>query len=317
MYSTRVTRHIKSSPPAVYRTLLNPDAVARWRVPDGMTCEVHEFDGREGGAFRISLSYDSPDGVGKTSAHTDTYHGHFIQLVPDELVVEVLEFETTDPALTGTMTITTTLTAVDGGTAVLVFHEGVPDVVPPQDNEAGARMGLENLARLVEQGDAGATPEASALDRFVAAQDSGGTYTRAVGELRAGRKETHWMWFVFPQISGLGHSSTAKRFALASITEARASLAHPVLGPRLLECAIIVAETPGASAEDVFGPVDAMKLRSSMTLFMRANPDHTVFQRVLDRFFGGIPDPATDRLLSAPTTDRTRPFQSRSDDFGP
>jgi uncharacterized protein (DUF1810 family)/uncharacterized protein YndB with AHSA1/START domain len=297
MYSTRVARHIKAGPAAVYRALLDPDAVARWRVPDGMTCEVHEFDGQEGGAFRISLSYDSPDGVGKGSAHTDTYHGHFAHLVPDELVVEVLEFETIDPALQGEMTIITTLTAVDGGTDVLVLHGGVPDAVPTDDNEAGTRMGLAKLARLVEQGDPERRSAPGALDRFVSAQDAGGTYARAVGELRAGRKDSHWMWFVFPQIAGLGHSSTARRFALASLAEARAYLEHPVLGPRLLDCAGIVAETQDRTAEDVFGPVDAMKLRSSMTLFMLAAPDQPVFQRVLDRCFGGIPDVATDRLL--------------------
>src|ERR1700734_1980966 len=122
MYSTRVALHVNAPPAAIYRALLDPQAVARFRVPDGMTCEVHEFDGREGGAFRVSLSYDSPDGVGKSSAQPDTYHGHFVQLVPDQLVVEVLEFESTNPLLSGEMTITTTLTAVDAGTHVGVFH---------------------------------------------------------------------------------------------------------------------------------------------------------------------------------------------------
>jgi uncharacterized protein (DUF1810 family) len=135
------------------------------------------------------------------------------------------------------------------------------------------------------------------LERFVTAQDEGGTYPRAVGELRAGRKDSHWMWFVFPQLAGLGHSSMARKFALRSLAEARAYLEHPVLGPRLLECTSIVAETPGRSVEDVFGAVDAMKLRSSMTLFWRAEPAQPLFQHFIDRHFDGNPDTATDQLL--------------------
>jgi uncharacterized protein (DUF1810 family)/uncharacterized protein YndB with AHSA1/START domain len=297
MYSTRVALHINAPPAAVYRALLDPLAVARFRVPDGMTCQVHEFDGREGGAFRVSLSYDSPESVGKSSAHTDTYHGRFVRLVPDQSVVEVVEFETTNPLLSGKMTITTTLTAVDAGTDVVVFHEGIPDVVPSDDNEAGTRMGLEKLARLVEQDSSELVDAHSALGRFMMAQDAGGTYGRAVAELRAGRKTTHWMWFVFPQLAGLGHSSTARRFALASLAEARAYLRHPVLGARLLECTGILEEVRGRTADDIFGAVDAMKLRSSMTLFMRAVPDQPLFHAVLERYFDGIPDDATDRLL--------------------
>ncbi len=136
--------------PAVYQTLLDADAVARWRVPEGMTSHVHEFDAREGGSFRISLSYDAPGRIGKSAPRTDTYHGHFARLVPDEQVVEVLEFETADPALGGTMTITTTLTDADGRTDILVVHQGIPDSVPAADNETGTRMALANLARLVE-----------------------------------------------------------------------------------------------------------------------------------------------------------------------
>jgi uncharacterized protein (DUF1810 family) len=135
------------------------------------------------------------------------------------------------------------------------------------------------------------------LERFVTAQDEGGTYPRAVGELRAGRKDSHWMWFVFPQLAGLGHSSMARKFALRSLAEARAYLEHPVLGPRLLECTSIVAETPGRSVEDVFGAVDAMKLRSSMTLFWRAEQAQPLFQHFIDRHFDGNPDTATDQLL--------------------
>ena len=150
MYSAQVSRHVQAPPSAVYRALLDADAIAQWRVPDGMSSRVHEFDAREGGRFRVSLTYDCPVGTGKSAAHTDTYHGRFVKLVPDEQVVEVLEFETADPALRGTMTMTTTLTAADGGTDVLVVHEGIPDAVPAADNETGTRMALANLARLVE-----------------------------------------------------------------------------------------------------------------------------------------------------------------------
>jgi uncharacterized protein (DUF1810 family) len=135
------------------------------------------------------------------------------------------------------------------------------------------------------------------LERFVAAQDAGGTYDRAVEELKAGRKTSHWMWFVFPQIAGLGQSATSKRFAITSLEEARAYLAHTRLGPRLLECAGIVARAKGRGAEQILGTIDAQKLRSSMTLFMQAAPDEPLFEQVLDRFFGGQPDPATDDRL--------------------
>jgi uncharacterized protein YndB with AHSA1/START domain len=154
MYSTQVSRHVRAPRSAVYRALLDADAVAKWRVPDGMSGHVHTFDPREGGAFRVSLTYDlaegAPGGTGKSSARTDTYHGHFAKLVPDEQVVEVVEFETEDAALRGTMTMTTTLTDADGGTEVVIVHEGIPDVVPAADNETGTRMALDNLARLVE-----------------------------------------------------------------------------------------------------------------------------------------------------------------------
>lgn len=145
-------RHIAAPRPAVYQALIDPAAIARWRVPDGMTSEVHEFDAREGGRFRVSLTYDAPTGTGKSAAHTDTYRGHFARLAPDEQVVEVFEFETADPGLSGQMTMTTTLTNADGGTGVLVVHDGVPDRVPPADNENGTRMALAKLARLVESG---------------------------------------------------------------------------------------------------------------------------------------------------------------------
>jgi uncharacterized protein (DUF1810 family) len=135
------------------------------------------------------------------------------------------------------------------------------------------------------------------LERFVAAQDAGGTYDRAVEELRRGRKESHWMWFVFPQVAGLGHSPISNKFAVTSLEEARAYLCHPVLGPRLVQCAAILSEIEARSAEQIFGSIDAQKLRSSTTLFMRAAPDETAFSQVLDRYFGGRPDRATDERL--------------------
>jgi len=113
---------------------------------------VHELDAREGGSFRVSLTYDAPNMTGKTSARTDTYHGRVVKLVPGEQVVEVLEFETTDPALSGEMTITTTLSDADGGTDVLLVHEGIPRGVSAVDNETGTRMSLGKLAALVEAG---------------------------------------------------------------------------------------------------------------------------------------------------------------------
>jgi uncharacterized protein (DUF1810 family) len=134
------------------------------------------------------------------------------------------------------------------------------------------------------------------LERFVAAQDRGGTYERALAELRAGAKVSHWMWFVFPQVAGLGLSAMAREFAISSVAEARAYLAHPVLGPRLRECARVVAQAEGKTAERIFGPVDAMKLRSSMTLFEAADPaeaGRNVFRAVLAKYFGGVPDEAT------------------------
>jgi uncharacterized protein YndB with AHSA1/START domain len=150
MYSTRVSCRVNAPRAAVYRMLVDADALARWRVPEGMSSEVHAFDAREGGAFRISLTYDLPTGTGKSGSHTDTYHGRFLELVPDERVVEEFEFETGDPALRGTMTMTTTLTDVAGGAEVVVLHEGIPDAVPADQNEEGTRMALAHLARLVE-----------------------------------------------------------------------------------------------------------------------------------------------------------------------
>ena len=139
--------------------------------------------------------------------------------------------------------------------------------------------------------------DTSQLSRFVAAQDDSGTYAAALRELRAGRKTTHWMWFVFPQVAGLGRSATAHHFALADLDEAKAYAAHPVLGPRLRECAQALLEQPETDAVAVLGEVDAGKLRSSMTLFAAAAPDEPVFPAVLDRFFGGERDEATTSRL--------------------
>jgi uncharacterized protein (DUF1810 family) len=133
------------------------------------------------------------------------------------------------------------------------------------------------------------------LARFVHGQ--AGIYDRVVAELRAGRKTGHWMWFVFPQIEGLGRSPTARHYAIGSLDEARAYLEHPVLGERLRECARILTELEGRSAEEIFGGVDAMKLRSSMTLFARAAPGEPVFHEVLDRYYEGVADAATDERI--------------------
>jgi uncharacterized protein (DUF1810 family) len=135
------------------------------------------------------------------------------------------------------------------------------------------------------------------LQRFVDAQDQGDTYAAALAELRAGRKTTHWMWFVFPQIAGLGQSPISRRFAISSLDEAQAYLADPVLGPRLIESARALTQLPITSAEEVFGPIDALKLRSSMTLFRRADPEEPMFSQVLDQYFGGEADIGTERLL--------------------
>lgn len=137
------------------------------------------------------------------------------------------------------------------------------------------------------------------LQRFVAAQADLASYDRALAELRAGQKVGHWIWYVFPQVAGLGLSAMSQRYAIASLAEARAYLGHDVLGPRLRECASVVAATRDRPAEQIFGDLDAMKVRSSATLFLRADPTETVFQELLDRHFGGVPDPRTDALLNA------------------
>jgi uncharacterized protein YndB with AHSA1/START domain len=145
-----VSRHIRAPRERVYAALLDADAVPQWMVPDGMTSEVHEFDAREGGTFRISLTYDEPTRTGKTSAHTDTHRGRFVRLEPDTEVVQLVEFDTDDPALQGQMTITYKLTDVGDGTDVVSVHEGIPAGVSTADNELGTTMSLDKLARLVE-----------------------------------------------------------------------------------------------------------------------------------------------------------------------
>jgi uncharacterized protein YndB with AHSA1/START domain len=148
--ATRLAQHIRAPRVDVYRALIDADAVAIWMVPSGMTSHVHTFEPWEGGLFRISLTYDTPTGTGKTSAHTDTYYGRFIKLVPDELVIQAMEFETADTTMRGEMTVTFMLREADGGTDLHAAHDNVPPGVAPADNETGWRMSLEKLARHVE-----------------------------------------------------------------------------------------------------------------------------------------------------------------------
>jgi uncharacterized protein (DUF1810 family) len=133
------------------------------------------------------------------------------------------------------------------------------------------------------------------LERFVAAQQ--GVYEGALRELRQSRKTGHWIWFIFPQMVGLGRSEVSQFYGIGSIDEARAYLEHPVLGPRLRECAGAVLATSGISPDQIFGSLDAMKVRSSMTLFHRASPHEPLFVEMLERFYEGVPDEATDALL--------------------
>jgi uncharacterized protein YndB with AHSA1/START domain len=150
MGSTQIRRLIHAPRARVYDALIDPEAVARWRFPAGMTCEVHEFDAREGGSLRISLTYEAPDRAGKTEGRTDTYCGRFVRLVRNELVVEADEFETDDPAFRGEMVSTISLSDADGGTELIAVHEGLPGGVSPADNEAGWKEALTRLAALVE-----------------------------------------------------------------------------------------------------------------------------------------------------------------------
>jgi uncharacterized protein (DUF1810 family) len=136
------------------------------------------------------------------------------------------------------------------------------------------------------------------LQRFVEAQEDAAIYARALGELREGRKRSHWIWFVFPQIAGLGSSPLSRAYAIGSIEEARAYLAHPVLGPRLRECCeALLAASPSLTAEQILGAIDALKLRSSMTLFRHAAPEDQLFTQVLSRFCHGEEDLETNRRL--------------------
>jgi uncharacterized protein YndB with AHSA1/START domain len=155
--TTHLTKHIRAPRSRVYAALLDAEAVRQWMVPDSMTSHVHSFEAREGGEFRISLTYDAPTTAGKTTAQTDTYHGRFVRLVPDTEVVQVIEFETEDPSLQGEMTTTFTLADADGdggGTDLTGVHENLPPGVPPEDNELGWSMSLDKLAKLVESGSA-------------------------------------------------------------------------------------------------------------------------------------------------------------------
>ena len=151
MATTRLSRHIRAPRSAVYHALVDAGSVQQWMVPDGMTSHVHAFDGREGGAIRISVTYVEPASTaGKTSARTDSYHGRFVRLVPDTEVVQAVEFETDDPTMQGEMTITYTLADADDGTDLVGVHENLPPGVPPADNELGWRISIDKLAGLVE-----------------------------------------------------------------------------------------------------------------------------------------------------------------------
>jgi uncharacterized protein YndB with AHSA1/START domain len=150
VYATRASGLVRAPRSAVYAALLDPAAVARWRVPDDMRAEVHEWSAVEAGRFRVSLAYADASRSGKTTGNVDTYAGRFVRLVPDAEVVEVLAFESADPALAGEMTLTWTLADAPGGTEVTLLHEGVPDAVPAEDNATGTRMALAHLAAYVE-----------------------------------------------------------------------------------------------------------------------------------------------------------------------
>jgi uncharacterized protein YndB with AHSA1/START domain len=148
---TEVSRYFAASRSRVYAALTNADDVARWRFPAGMSCHVHQFEAREGGRIRISLTYELVEGVGKSSGRTDTYQGRFVRLVRDELVVEIDEFETADPEFSGEMTMTVRLSdGDDGGTHLSASHDGIPAGVSAADNETGWREALDRLAGLVE-----------------------------------------------------------------------------------------------------------------------------------------------------------------------
>lgn len=148
--TTRVTRHIRAPRARVYRALLDPESVQRWMVPEHMTSRIHSFDAREGGTFRISLTYDRPTAAGKTDRQTDSFHGRFAKLLPDTEIVQAVEFETDDPSLQGEMTITYTLADAGSGTELVGLHENLPPGVSAADNELGWSMSIDKLAKLVE-----------------------------------------------------------------------------------------------------------------------------------------------------------------------
>lgn len=166
--STHVTQLIRAPRPAVYQALLDPHAIGIWRVPAGMSSFVHEFDARAEGRFRVSLTYDAPTAAGKTTPRTDTYHGRFVELVPNERVVEVIEFETSDPELAGVMTVTTMLVdAAEGGTELHATHANLPPGLSPTANEAGWRESLGKLAAFMEAQEKGPR-QMNAQDQAVA-----------------------------------------------------------------------------------------------------------------------------------------------------
>jgi uncharacterized protein YndB with AHSA1/START domain len=148
--TTRIARQLPAPPAVVYRALLDAESVKAWKFPAGMSIQVHEFDAREGGRFRVSLTYHDTSAVGKSSDNTDTYHGHFEQLVDARKVVEVLAFEAADPSSAGEMRITYALSERDGGTYLVATHENVPAGVRLEDNELGWSMALQQLAAFVE-----------------------------------------------------------------------------------------------------------------------------------------------------------------------
>jgi uncharacterized protein YndB with AHSA1/START domain len=150
MKTTRIKITIKAPPERVYKALTDPLFIQQWRVPDGMHCHIHEFNAKEGGTFRISLTYDEPNYEGKTNSHTDTYHGYFKSLVPHEKVVEIMEFETSNPDMAGKMTSIVELKDLGGSTELSATHENLPSGLSEKDNEEGWRMSLEKLRRLVE-----------------------------------------------------------------------------------------------------------------------------------------------------------------------
>ncbi|WP_114948978.1 SRPBCC domain-containing protein [Microvirga calopogonii] len=154
MSALKLTQHFDAPASVIYRALIDPDAVSAWMFPDGMSIEIHHFEPKVGGRFRISLTYEGDFGVGKSSARTDTYHGHFVDLVPNQRVVQALEFETDDPSMQGEMNITFALSETGSSTVLSAWHENVPSGISPADNETGWRMSLGRLKRLVEQAQA-------------------------------------------------------------------------------------------------------------------------------------------------------------------